>query len=233
MLSPSLPPVHLWAPLAAPHFEKSGYAPATSTSWTKRLGLNWKNSHKFWVWRERGSRGGVRQIFFWGAKSLSFSWFFSAAWNANKFQWFWKVKSKKSSPQFVTFPSSIFNFPHSLLLFSFFSPFFPLVSLKFPGRSVEISQSEVSGGTRLPPCPPPVTPLRGRKIITHFLFVFISPKQVFVILPGDSMSFCERSTGWSPPLKKKKKKRKCTLILHQTRAFYNFFSCHWERALKK
>ena len=56
---------------------------------------------------------------------------------------------------FVTFPPSIFNFPPSLLQFSFFSsqfsPLFPCVF--FPGRSAEISRSEVSGGT-LPPLLP-------------------------------------------------------------------------------
>ena len=58
---------------------------------------------------------------------------------------------KKSSPHFVTFPLSIFNFPPSLLQFSFFSSQF---SHLFPFLLDFFPRSEVSGGT-LPPCPSP------------------------------------------------------------------------------
>ena len=79
---------------------------------------------------------------------------------------------KKSSPHFGTFSSPFWNFPFfhfqfstfpftiSLDFFSMFPLFTFFPSLFFPGRSVEISQSDVSGGTLPPaPPPPPVTPL--------------------------------------------------------------------------
>ena len=98
----------------------------------------------------------------------------------NKFQWFLKVKSKEiiivmiiikmikmiiiiikvlsSLCKFSSFPPSIFNFhlpsfdfPSFLLLFFFF--FFVLLASLFPGRSAEISRSEVLGA--IYPLPPP------------------------------------------------------------------------------
>ena len=74
----------------------------------------------------------------------------------------WEAKGEGgSSPHFVIFPPSIFNFPPSLLQFFFFSfqfspPFFFFPCLFFPSRSAEISQSEVWGGHS---APLPVTPL--------------------------------------------------------------------------
>ena len=52
-----------------------------------------------------------------------------------------KQKNPRSSPHFGTFSISIFNFPPSLYNFSSF-----LLASFFPGRSAEISRSEV------PPC---------------------------------------------------------------------------------
>ena len=68
-----------------------------------------------------------------------------------------KKKKKRSSPLFITFPTSISNFPPPLLQFSFFSSqfsplflasYFPIRQQKFPG------QKSRGGGTLLP-----VTPL--------------------------------------------------------------------------
>ena len=63
-------------------------------------------------------------------------------------------KKKKSSPHFGTFPSFHFQFPPSLLQFSFFSspfsPFFIFPYLFFPSRWTEISWSEVCGGHSAP-----------------------------------------------------------------------------------
>ena len=112
-------------------------------------------------------------------EAKSFSWFFSQreiffpvenfhfGRPKTSFSGFekWKEKEKRkifssfSSFHFIfkLFLSSIFNFPSSLLWYSFFSspfstlfPFFPC--LFFPGRSVEISRSELSGG-HYAPCP--------------------------------------------------------------------------------
>ena len=124
------------------------------------------------------SRGITRKYFSEGAKAFFLNFF--PAWNAfpdrkfpfwwtqNKFSSFGKVKSKKKIKKkgllliLELFPPSIFNFPPSLLPFSFFSyPFSPFSIFSFPlfpGRSVEISRSEVSGGGTLPPYPPSVTP---------------------------------------------------------------------------
>ena len=87
----------------------------------------------------------------------------------NKFLLFSKVKSKKkkkkkSSPLFIIFPTSISNFPSSLLQFFFFSslfssqfsPLFPC--LFFPRYVSKIFPVRSLGGT-LPPCPLPVMPL--------------------------------------------------------------------------
>ena len=80
------------------------------------------------------------------------------------FRGFEKWQKSDVLSSFCNFASFIFNFPPSLFQFSFFSspfsltsPFFPCLS--FPGRSAEISWSEVSGGGgALFPWPPP--PLR-------------------------------------------------------------------------
>ena len=76
-----------------------------------------------------------------------------------------KIK-KSSSPPFVTFPPSIFNFFH--LPFFDFPPVFTAVSpfpcLSFPGRSAEISPVRSLWGA-LPP-PPPVTPLPVQNAIS-------------------------------------------------------------------
>ena len=71
--------------------------------------------------------------------------------NKNKKQKKKKKKKKRSSPFFITFPSSISNFPPSLLQFSFFSSqFSPLflffLASFFPDTSAKTSRSEVSGG---------------------------------------------------------------------------------------
>ena len=78
-----------------------------------------------------------------------------------------KQNKKKSSPLFITFPTSISNFPPSLLQFSFFytqlSPLFPFslplfsryFSKNFPVRSL---------GELCPPAPPPDTPLTCRHV---------------------------------------------------------------------
>ena len=71
-------------------------------------------------------------------------------------KWQAKKKKKRSSPHFITFPPYIFNFPTFLFTIFLFLlnfhpfPFFPC--LFFPGRSAEISRSEVSGGTFPPTC---------------------------------------------------------------------------------
>ena len=54
-----------------------------------------------------------------------------------------KKKKKRSSPHFVTFPPSLLQFSFFSSQFHTFS-FFPC--LFFPGRSAEISRSEVGGG---------------------------------------------------------------------------------------
>ena len=54
-----------------------------------------------------------------------------------------RKKKKRPSPHFVTFPPSIFYLPFTFSIFTPF-PFFPC--LFFPGRSAEISRSEVGGG---------------------------------------------------------------------------------------
>ena len=102
---------------------------------------------------------GVTGKFFWVGKVIFpdfFSWHeilfpsrkFPFCWTQNKF---WCFGEKKVLSSFVTFPPSIFNFPSSLLQFSFFSsqfsPLFPFfLASFFPGRSAQISRSQVSGG---------------------------------------------------------------------------------------
>ena len=118
------------------------------------------------------NQGRNRKIFLGGQSH--FSWLFPGVkcffpvenFHFRSFLLFWKVKSKKKKKKkkkvlysFSNFPllPSIFNFPPSLLQFSFFSspfppplfPFFPC--LFFPGRSAKISRSEVSGDTLPPP----------------------------------------------------------------------------------
>ena len=125
-----------------------------------------------------GSRG-VTGIFFWGGKVI-FPEFFSRRGmlfpvenshfgrSKTKFRRFqkWKAKKKKSSHLFYNF--SYFNFPPSLLQFSFFSsqfsPLFPFfLASFFPIRQQKFPGQKSLGGT-LPPCPPPpVTPLHGRR----------------------------------------------------------------------
>ena len=120
---------------------------------------------------------GITGTFFWGGKVIFSDFFpgvkcffpeenFHFGTPKTNFSGFekWQEK-KKSCPHFVTFPPSIFNFPPSLLQFFFFSsqfsPLFPFfLPSFFPGRSAEISLSEVSGGHSAP-CPPPVTPDMG------------------------------------------------------------------------
>ena len=70
-----------------------------------------------------------------------------------------KKKKKRSSPLFITFPTSIFNFPPSLFPFLQFSSFllnfhpFSLFSLPlFPYTSAKICQSEISGALFPPAC---------------------------------------------------------------------------------
>ena len=79
-----------------------------------------------------------------------------------------KIKKKKKKVlslfcNFSTFHFHFFTFPFTIFLpfFSIFTPFPFFPCLFFPGRSAEISRSEVSGGHSAP-CPPPVTPLRSR-----------------------------------------------------------------------
>ena len=70
-----------------------------------------------------------------------------------------KKKKKKSSPHFLTFPPSIFNFPAFLFFLLHFPPFSLFPCLLFPG------QKSRGGGALcpLPPPPPlPVTPLDVR-----------------------------------------------------------------------
>ena len=116
---------------------------------------------------------GVTGKFFWGGKVIFPDFFpgvkclfpsrkFPFWYTKNKFLWkkkvlssFWnyfthfemwkaKKKKKRSSPHLGTFPSFHFQV-------SFFSSPFSIFSLPlFPGRSTEISQSEVSGAL----CPP-------------------------------------------------------------------------------
>ena len=110
---------------------------------------------------------GVTGKFFWGGKVIfpGVKCFFPVE-NFNfgrpktNFSSFWKVrrkkKKKKASSYFVTFPPSIFNFPPSLLQFSFFffsifTPFPFFFFAFFPGRSAEISRSDVSGGALCSP----------------------------------------------------------------------------------
>ena len=111
---------------------------------------------------------GVTEKFFWGGKAI-FLIFFPVEnfhfgrpktnfrrlekWNAKKK----KKKKKDSFLVFKLFPPSIFTFPFTIfvLLFSIF-PFFFSSCLFFPGRSAEISRSEVSGGGgHSVPTPPP------------------------------------------------------------------------------
>ena len=116
-------------------------------------------NHVLWSW-------AWEEYFSEGAKSFFQNFF--PAWNAfpsRKFPFLvdpkqisvvWKVKSKKKKKkrvlsfsfhfQFSTFPF-FSDFPSFLLQF----PFFPFLS--FPGRSAEISRSEVSGGALCPPAP--------------------------------------------------------------------------------
>ena len=103
----------------------------------------------------------VTRKFFWGGQS-HFSWFFPGVkcffpvenfhfgrpkTNCSGFEK-WeeqgkKRKKKRSSPHFVIFPPSIFNFTIFLLFFSIVTPFPFFPCLLFPGRSAEISWSEV------------------------------------------------------------------------------------------
>ena len=59
-------------------------------------------------------------------------------------------EKKKSSPHFVTFPPSIFNFPLSLFDFLSFLHFPSSLCLSLPGRSAEISSEQCQGAL----CPP-------------------------------------------------------------------------------
>ena len=102
---------------------------------------------------------GIRGIFSEGAKS--FFLIFFPAWNTfflvenptqNKFRWFWE---KKYSAHFVTFPLSIFNFPPSLLRFSFFSSPFSLFSLPLFSVGQQKFPSEKCQGALCSPAPPP------------------------------------------------------------------------------
>ena len=84
--------------------------------------------------RDVSSRG-VTGIFFWGGKVIfpdyfpgvkcffpvENSHFGRPKTNLRRFQKRKAKKKKKSSPLFITFPTSISNFPPSLLQFSFFS----------------------------------------------------------------------------------------------------------------
>ena len=134
-------------------------------------------------WSNDRGVGGVTGIFFWGDTVIFPDFFpglnsfflienFHFGTPKTDFRHFEKWKAEKKSPLLILefFPTSIFNFPPSLLQFSFFyspfppSPFFPCCF--FPDRSDEISQSEVSGWHSAPPCPPPVTPLRGVQLLT-------------------------------------------------------------------
>ena len=85
-----------------------------------------------------------------------------------------KQKQKRSSPHFGTsasfhFQFSTFPFTIFLLFFSIFPPFPFFPCLFLPGRSAEISRSEVSGVT-LSPCHTPVTPLFGWLLKLTLLF---------------------------------------------------------------
>ena len=60
-----------------------------------------------------------------------------------------KKKGKRSSPRFITFPTSISNFPPPFYNFSFFPFSLPLF---FPIRQQKIPLPEVSGGTLPPAC---------------------------------------------------------------------------------
>ena len=133
-------------------------------------------------WRSADNQGRNRHIFLRGAKPFS-SFFPCVKWVFSRLkvpilvdpkQIFLVFKSEKqkkgSSPLFVTFPTSISNFPPSLLQFSFFScqfsslfhfflaSFFPIRQQKFPDQN---SRGGGGGGGRtLPPLPPlPVMPL--------------------------------------------------------------------------
>ena len=80
-------------------------------------------------------------------------------WKAKK-----KKKKKKSSPLFITFPTSISNFPPSLLQFYFFSSqFLPLFHFSLPLFSRYVSKNfpvrSLGGGHSAPHAPLPVTPL--------------------------------------------------------------------------
>ena len=67
-------------------------------------------------------------------------------------KWEGKKKKKGSSPHFVTFPPSIFNFPPSLLHISFFSsqfsPLFPFFLLSF----IPVDQQKFPNQKSLGPC---------------------------------------------------------------------------------
>ena len=115
---------------------------------------------------------GVTGKFFWGGQ-IHFSWFFSRHemlfpgrkfpfWlTQNKFQSFWKVKSKKKkSPLLifilVTFRHSIFIFPPFLSWFPSFLLHFPF----FPASLFPIGQPKfpvISLGALCPPANPPPT----------------------------------------------------------------------------
>ena len=89
--------------------------------------------------------------FHFGWPKTNFSGFGFEKWQAKRKK---KERKKKKGPLliFVTFPLSMFHFPFTIfLLSSIFTlfPFFPC--LFFPGRSAEISQSEVLGGAHY--CP--------------------------------------------------------------------------------
>ena len=120
--------------------------------------------------KRRGKDGGpesrgVTVIFFWGVKAI-FLYFFpvenshfgTSKTNFRRFRK-WKAKKKKkkkrSSPLFITFPTSISNCPSSLLQFSFFSsqfsPLFPLPFF-FPIRKQKFPGQNSLGGTLPPAC---------------------------------------------------------------------------------
>ena len=72
-----------------------------------------------------------------------------------------KKKKKRSSPHFVSFSPSVFNFPPSLYWFSFFSAPFSLAPLFLVGQQKFPSQKSRRALCPLPPAPvpPPVMPL--------------------------------------------------------------------------
>ena len=124
----------------------------------QRLGswFQWYKQLKDWTNSKQGHnrkiflRGKVIfPDFFPGVKCFFPSRKFSFWYTQNKFLPFWKVrckKKKKTSPHFGT----LFLIPFSIFLL-FFPPPFSVFSLPlFPGRSAEISQSEVSGGHSAP-----------------------------------------------------------------------------------